>query len=149
MFVNHVESPWAWHLQFRISEHYFSFLELPRWCSGKESTCQCPCKRQDFDPWVGKIPWSRKWQPTPVFLPGKSHEQWRLASYSLRGHRESDTTEQLSTDACIVGRDQQPRPIFLLSELIYVLIADTLWLTELSDSKVKNNKMICGNGTDT
>ena len=38
--------------------------------TGKESTCQC--KRHRFDPWVGKIPWRRKWQPTPVFLPGKS-----------------------------------------------------------------------------
>jgi len=32
-------------------------------------------KRCGFDPWVGKIPCSRKWQPTPVFLPGKSHGQ--------------------------------------------------------------------------
>ena len=38
--------------------------------SGKESTCQCRrCKRCGFDPWVGKIPWMRAWQPTPVFLP--------------------------------------------------------------------------------
>ena len=41
---------------------------------GKESACQCRrWKRCGFDPWVGKIPWRRKWQPTPVFLPGKSH----------------------------------------------------------------------------
>ena len=39
------------------------------WCSGKESTCQS--RKHGFDPWVGKIPWRRKWQPTPVFLPGK------------------------------------------------------------------------------
>ena len=37
----------------------------------KESACQC--RRCGFDLWVGKIPWRRKWQPTPVFLPGKSH----------------------------------------------------------------------------
>ena len=41
---------------------------LPRGLSGKESTCQC--RRHGFDPWVGKILWRRKWQPTPVFLPG-------------------------------------------------------------------------------
>ena len=46
-----------------------SFLEFPRWYSGKETACQC--KRYSFDPWVGKIPWRRKWQPTPVSLPGK------------------------------------------------------------------------------
>ena len=63
---------------------------LPRWLSGKESACQC--KRHGFDPWVRKTPWRRKWQPTPVFLPGKSHGQWSLAGYSPWGHKESDTT---------------------------------------------------------
>ena len=40
---------------------------LPQWLGGKEFTCQC--KRHRFNPWVGKIPQRRKWQPTPVFLP--------------------------------------------------------------------------------
>ena len=53
------------------------------------------CKRHVFDPWVGKIPWSRKWQPAPVFLPGESHGQRSLVGYSLWGHRESDLTERL------------------------------------------------------
>ena len=44
---------------------------LPRWLSGKESAYQC--RLLGFDPWIGKIPWSRKWQSTPGFLPGKSH----------------------------------------------------------------------------
>ena len=56
---------------------------LPRWLSGKESSCQC--RRLGFDPWVGKISWRRKWQPTPVFFPGKSHGQRRLAGYSPGG----------------------------------------------------------------
>ena len=44
--------------------------------SGEEPTRQCKRhKRHSFDPWVGKIPWSRKWQPTPLFLPGESHGQ--------------------------------------------------------------------------
>ena len=55
------------------------------------------CQRHRFDPWVGKIPWRRKWQPTPVFLPGESHGQRSLVGYSPWGHRESDMTEQLST----------------------------------------------------
>ena len=51
--------------------------------SGKESFCQCRgLKRRGLDPWVGKIPWSRNWQPTPVFLPGKSHGKRSLAGYS-------------------------------------------------------------------
>ena len=61
---------------------------LPRWLSGKDSACQCRrSRRHGFDPWVGKISWSRKWQSTLVFLPGKSHGQKRLASYSPWGHR--------------------------------------------------------------
>ena len=70
--------------------------ELPRWPNGKESTCQCRRrKRLGFSPWVGKIPWRRKWQPTPVFLPGESHGQRSLVG-SPWGRKESDTTKQLS-----------------------------------------------------
>ena len=46
-----------------------------------------------FNPWVRKIPWSRKWQPTPAFLPGEPHGQRSLVGYSLWGHKESDRTE--------------------------------------------------------
>ena len=55
------------------------------------------CKRSGFDPWVGTIPWRRKWQPTPVFLPGKFHGQRNLAGYSSWDCTELDMTEQLST----------------------------------------------------
>ena len=48
-------------------------------------------KRFRLGPWVGKIPWSRKWQSVPVFLPGKFHGQRGLAAYSPQGHKESDT----------------------------------------------------------
>ena len=53
-------------------------------------------------PWVGKIPWRRKWQPTPVFLLEKSRGQRRLAGYSPWGHKESDMTEQLSMPATLL-----------------------------------------------
>ena len=60
----------------------------------KESVCQCNrLGRCRFDPWVGKIPWSRKWQPLPVLLPGKSHGQRSLVGYSRWGWEESETTE--------------------------------------------------------
>ena len=55
-----------------------------------------PCRRHKkfgFDPWVGKIPWRKACQPTPVFLPGQSHGQRSLAGYSAWSCRESDTTE--------------------------------------------------------
>ena len=56
---------------------------LPWWLSGKKIHLQC--RRLGFNLWVRKIPWRRKWQPTPVFLPGKSHGQRNLAGYSPWG----------------------------------------------------------------
>ena len=81
----------------------FRLVILPRWLSGKESAYQC--RRCEFDPRVRKIPWRRKWQPTLVFLPGKSHGQRSLVAYSPWGLGESDMTEPLSTDmhACMLG----------------------------------------------
>ena len=43
--------------------------------------------------WVRKVPWRRKWHPTPVFLPGKVHGQRSLVGYSPCGRKELDTTE--------------------------------------------------------
>ena len=69
-------------------------LGLPSGTSGKEPACQCRRhKRHGFDTWVGKILRKRKWQPSPVFLPGKSHGQRSLAGYSKLGCKELDTTE--------------------------------------------------------
>ena len=49
----------------------------------------------EFDSWVGKIPWRRKWKPTSVLSPRKFHGWRSLVDYSPWGHKESDTTEQL------------------------------------------------------
>ena len=64
------------------------------WLSSKESACQC--RRYRFDPWVRKILWKRKQQPTPVFLPGKFHEQRSLMGCSPWGLKGSDVTERLT-----------------------------------------------------
>ena len=58
-------------------------MGLFRWLSGKPSTCQR--RRSKFNPWVGQIPWRRKWQPPPIFLLGQSHGQTSLAGYSPWG----------------------------------------------------------------
>ena len=63
---------------------------LSRGTDVKEPTCQ---RSSRFDPWVGKIPWGRKWQPTSVFFPGEFYGRWSLADYSPWGLKESDTTE--------------------------------------------------------
>ena len=86
----------------RISKFFFFKLlyisfGYPGGCNGKELTCQCKkCKRCKFDLWVMKIPWRRKWQPTPVFLPGESHGQRSLMGNSPWGCKELDTTERQS-----------------------------------------------------
>ena len=58
---------------------YSTKYQTSRWYSDKESSCQC--KRSRFNPWVTKIPWSRKWQLTLIFLPGKSHGHRTLVGY--------------------------------------------------------------------
>ena len=68
-----------------------TFSGFSRWCSHKESSCRC--RRCRSDPWVGKFPWSRKWQPAPVFLPGKFHGQRSLVGYSPWGHKQLDMTQ--------------------------------------------------------
>ena len=61
-----------------------------------------------FDPWVGKIPWRRRWQPTPLLLPGKFHGRRSLVDYSPRDCKESDTTEQLHFTP---RQKQKPLPV--------------------------------------
>ena len=53
-------------------------------------------RRLSFNPWVGKIPWRRTWQPTPVFCPGEFHEWRGLEGYGSWGRKELDMTEQLT-----------------------------------------------------
>ena len=88
---------WFFSCTFKIHWPFFdcfilSFCGLPRWLSGKESACQCLPMQETQEKWVPslgqKIPWRRKWQPTPVFLPGVSHGQ-----RSLAGHKEQDVFE--------------------------------------------------------
>ena len=67
---------------------------FPGGSSGKGSACQCMrCKRFRFDPWVGKISWRRTWQPTAVFLTGKSCGQRSLVGHNAWKRKESDMTE--------------------------------------------------------
>ena len=109
------------------------FTGLPRWLSGKESAHQCRrCNRRRFHPRVGKIPWRRKWQPTPVFLSWKSHGQRNLVGYSPWGCKESDTTEQLNSDSnkyyyLLVGWIEKPHdpsePIFSLQKWGHELLS--------------------------
>ena len=83
---------WRKNILKRIFMNLCDLRGLPRWFSGKESACQC--RRCGFDPWVWNISWKRKWQPTLVFLPGKSQGERSLVGYSPGCHKESDMTKQ-------------------------------------------------------
>ena len=94
-----VSSPYLSYFHFRTSKKAWeiSCYCFPGGSDDKESACQC--RRHEFDLWMGKIPWRRKWKPTPVFLPGESHERRSLEGYSPWGHKESDMTEWISACA--------------------------------------------------
>ena len=86
MWGRTLESHWPWN--------YGIWIRLPRFQGfpggpgGKEPTCQCRrYKRGGFDPWVRKIPWRKKWHPTPIFLPGVSQGKRSLVGYSLWSHK--------------------------------------------------------------
>ena len=96
--------------------------------SGKEPICQCRRrKRCRFDPWIGKIPWRRKWQPTPVFLPGESHEQRSLAGYRVAKKRLSmrcncERLLPVLFSLCYLFTVQSPHRSFRLSETVSYLV---------------------------
>ena len=89
--------PWRWgaaknKLLFLKSE--FTATVLSSGSSGYKPACRCRRrKRCGFEPWVGKIPWRRAWQPIPVLLPGELHRQRNPAGYSPLGRKELDRTE--------------------------------------------------------
>ena len=94
---------------------------LPRWLGGKESTCQCrSCKRLGLDPWVGKIPRRRKWQPAPGFLLGKFQGQRSLAGYSPRGRRLGHNRATKCTHVALLGDSEI---LLLLPKGVKVIIS--------------------------
>ena len=113
--------------------------------SGTELACQYrKHKRCRFNPWVGKIPWRRAWQPTPVLLPEESQEQSSLAGYSPGGCRESDRTEatyhtcMMTPDAVIlVSLNVEFQATFLLSS--FTLIKRLFSSSLLSAFRVVSN----------
>ena len=115
------ESPWTeepgglqsmwlkrvWH-DWWLSPAQRSIGGFPGSASSKESACKCRRhKRCGFHPWVRKIPWRKKWQPTPVFLLEKVHGQRSLEGYSPWCCKELDTTEHVHTqtpEAYVFGK---------------------------------------------
>ena len=96
--VHRVAESWTRLKWLSMHTRIYVYIGLPGGLVVKNPPTKCwRNKRHGFDPWIGKIPWNRKWQPTAVFLPGEFHGQRSLAGYSSWSCKESDTSEWLST----------------------------------------------------
>ena len=105
-------------------------LGLPWWLGGKVPTCQC---RSEFDSWVRKTRWRRKWQPASVFLPGKTNRQRILVGCSPWGHKESDTTEQVRAHSQPMNQCSPPTAVSHKLSLVFTSVYEncdmlTFWL---------------------
>ena len=100
--LNLIHSTCVWRMNLKFYKVRLINTAAAMSSPGAAVVKNLPCQRRRherdrFCPWVRKISWGRKRQCTPVFLPGKSHGQRSLVGYSQWGHKELDTTEQLST----------------------------------------------------
>ena len=89
---------------------------LPEWLSSKEPACQCRRhRRHGFNPWIRKIPWSRKWRSIPVFLPGEFYGQRSPVGFSPWGCKESDMIEHPHTQEPTWTHHSHPKSTVYLS----------------------------------
>ena len=90
---------------------FLLFKGVPWWLSGKESACECGRQIRSL---IQEVFWRKKWQPTPGFLPGKSHGQRSLVGYSLWGRKrvghDSPTKQQVSFYSTLRGKAKLPQP---------------------------------------
>ena len=121
-------------------------LSKRRGARGTEPACQGRrLKRCEFDPWVGKILWTRKWQPTPVILPGKFHGQRSLAGYSPWAHKQSDMTERAHTHKhtllllfYVSIPNTKDKAMLFLTDTNNLLLTNSSFFHDLITTKVEN-----------
>ena len=115
------------------------------------------CKRCEFDPWVGKIPWRRAWQPTPVLLPGESHGQRSLVGYSpwiaksqtwLSDWAQAKTTHSLissmsSLNSCL-SNESSPTTLFKIAANAFLLYPNFLLCSIISSTVLSTLKKLFG-----
>ena len=117
------------------SHPIISPIPLPRGPEGKESACQCRRhRRYGYNLWVRKIPWRKKWQPTPVFLPGKFHRQMSLKGYSWWGWKELDTTEHMAHSPSFPYPHYPPTPSLAQCHCPLLPVGFLTWLLPSSSS---------------
>ena len=104
-----------WNSFFKVNLIYT--MGLPRWLSGKKSNCRCKSfRRHGFDPWVRKILWRRKWQPTPVFLLDNSMDR---GAWGTTAHGVPKSWTQLSTHAYICPYKRITPSFFVFLLVLY------------------------------
>ena len=102
--------PTSWSCAIQCPRHFPLTLGFPGGASGKEPACHCRRhKRHGFSPWIGKVPWRREWQPTPVFLPGESHRWRSLAGYSHEVEKSWTRLKQFST--ALIKQEYKCQPL--------------------------------------
>ena len=107
-----------------MSDGFYIFIDFLRFTEGlpgvSDSKSIClQCGRPGFDPWVGKVPWRRKWQSTPVLLPGKAHGQRRLVGYSPWGLKKWDITKRVHFHLITFAMALSPSTVSFISEIIF------------------------------
>ena len=139
----------------QVSSHW-----LPRWLTGTESACQCRrSRRPGFDPWVGEIPWRRKLQPAPVFLPGIFHGQRSLVGYSPWGLEVSDMIECACTQTTLVlcsgpsttsfftqGKAEvltRPTNLFMIGYVSFILFTNSTFIVSYSAATLASVFLKC------
>ena len=103
------------------------YMIFPGGASGEEFTCQC--RRQNrlrFQPCIGKITWRREWQPSPAFLPGKSHGQRSLVGYRPWGPKESEATKH----TCNTVLSENTGKCYLVERKLVLCIPDSSLIRE-------------------
>ena len=117
---------------------------------GSDGKKAASIQETEFNLWVGKIPWRKEWQSTPIFLPGEFHGQRSLAVYSLRGCKESDTIEWLTFSLSLWWLQWGMRQMgpskgkvigdsFPMDTNSKMRIAGSTWTTYFSFSKVRRS----------
>ena len=128
--------------QYLLGSSYGLYnMGLLRWLSCKESACQR--RRYGFDPWVRKIPWRRKWQPTPVFLSRKSQGQRSLVGYSQWGHKES----YMSEHAHMYTHTHTQYNISIMISVTFGMCSPGYFIRPQSKTQVPCGKHMCNKNT--
>ena len=100
-------------------------------------------RRHGFDPWVRKIPWRRKWQSTPIFLPGKFHGQRSLVGYRLWGHERvghdlatKQQNENMKMIYCNFKREIERMTMLVTCLKLHGLLSGTMTKAETNSIRV-------------